>query len=222
MTPHEFVAKWRTVNLTERSAAQQAVAVNETTTTMEELGASSRLSAEQAEAASNGTRQALSLADVAADRLSCHAYRANALRLQIHALAYNLLTLFRRVALGATALAKATLGTIRLKLFKVGARVQRSVRRLWYHLPTGWPGQDVYLATVDQLLAIGKVVVERTDGDARRLRDHFHLGAGRAVLGERALGTGQDRVARLGAKPLAQPTSRREARALHRSGRARP
>lgn len=56
----EFAA---TISEQERSAAQQAVAVNETTTTMEELGASSRLSAEQAEAASNGTRQALSLAD---------------------------------------------------------------------------------------------------------------------------------------------------------------
>jgi hypothetical protein len=95
--------------------------------------------------------------DVAADRLSCHAYRANALRLQVHALAYNLLTLFRRVALRATALANATLGTIRLRLFKVGARVQRSVRRLWYHLPTGWPGQDVYLAAADRLLAIRAV-----------------------------------------------------------------
>jgi hypothetical protein len=92
--------------------------------------------------------------DVAADRLSCHAYRANALRLQLHALAYNLLTLFRRVVLCGTALANATLGTMRLKLLKVGARVQRSVRRLWYHLPTGWPGQAVYLAAVDRLLAI--------------------------------------------------------------------
>src|SRR5205823_12854988 len=33
--------------------------------------------------------------EVAADRLSCSAYRANAFRLQLHALAYNLLVLFR-------------------------------------------------------------------------------------------------------------------------------
>ncbi|MCC2670995.1 MAG: methyl-accepting chemotaxis sensory transducer [Armatimonadetes bacterium] len=53
----------RTISEQERAAAQQAAAVHQTTTTMEELGASSRLSAEQAEAASGGTREALSLAD---------------------------------------------------------------------------------------------------------------------------------------------------------------
>lgn len=52
-----------TISEQERAASQQAAAVNQTTTTMEELGASSRLSAEQAEAASGGTRQALDLAD---------------------------------------------------------------------------------------------------------------------------------------------------------------
>jgi hypothetical protein len=52
-----------TISEQERAAAQQAAAVHQTTTTMEELGASSRLSAEQAEAASGGTREALSLAD---------------------------------------------------------------------------------------------------------------------------------------------------------------
>lgn len=46
----------------ERTATQQAASVNETTTTMDELGASSRQSAEQAEAAASGARQALSLA----------------------------------------------------------------------------------------------------------------------------------------------------------------
>ncbi|MFN3653122.1 MAG: methyl-accepting chemotaxis protein [Armatimonadota bacterium] len=47
----------------ERMAAQQATAVHETTTTMEELGASSRLSAEQAQNASAAARQALALAE---------------------------------------------------------------------------------------------------------------------------------------------------------------
>lgn len=45
----------------ERMAIQQAAAVNETTTTMEELDASSRRTAEQAEAAAEATRQALAL-----------------------------------------------------------------------------------------------------------------------------------------------------------------
>jgi methyl-accepting chemotaxis protein len=52
-----------TVEEQERMAAQQASAINETTATMEELGASSRLSAEQADAASAGARQALTVAE---------------------------------------------------------------------------------------------------------------------------------------------------------------
>jgi Transposase DDE domain group 1 len=92
--------------------------------------------------------------EIAADRLSCSAYRANAFRLQLHTLAYNLLVLFRRVVLRGTALASATIGTIRLRLLKVGARVVRSVRRLWFHLATGWPGQPLLLLVVDRLAEI--------------------------------------------------------------------
>jgi len=92
--------------------------------------------------------------EVAADRLSCSAYRANAFRLQLHALAYNLLVLFRRLALRGTALASATIGTIRLRLLKVGARVCRSVRRLRFHLASGWPGQPLLLDVFDRVAAI--------------------------------------------------------------------
>jgi CHASE3 domain sensor protein len=47
----------------ERTSSQQAASVSETTTTMDELGASSRQSAEQAEAAASGAQQALTLAE---------------------------------------------------------------------------------------------------------------------------------------------------------------
>ena len=90
--------------------------------------------------------------DVAADRLSCHTFRANALRLQLHGLAYNLLVLFRLRALATTTLATATIGTVRLRLFKVGGRVRSTARRLWIHLATGWPGQTMY-RTVCAILA---------------------------------------------------------------------
>lgn len=52
-----------TVEQQERTISQQASSVNQTSTTMDELGASSRQSAEQAEASAAGTRQALSLAE---------------------------------------------------------------------------------------------------------------------------------------------------------------
>lgn len=92
--------------------------------------------------------------DVAADRLSCSAYRANAFRLQLHAITYNLLVLFRRHVLRGTQLATATIDSVRLRLFKVGARVQRSVRRLWFHLASGWPGQPLFCQLQARLAAI--------------------------------------------------------------------
>ena len=93
--------------------------------------------------------------DLAADRLSCSAYRANAFRLQLHSLAYNLFVLFRRHVLDKTELARATVATIRLRLLKVGARVKLSARRLWFHLASGWPGRTVFLQALDRLAAIG-------------------------------------------------------------------
>ncbi|MBR8827138.1 MAG: CHASE3 domain-containing protein [Gomphosphaeria aponina SAG 52.96 = DSM 107014] len=52
-----------TMEQQERTAGEQAASVNETTTTISELGASSRQSAQQAEAAANAAAQALRLAE---------------------------------------------------------------------------------------------------------------------------------------------------------------
>ncbi|WP_009632240.1 methyl-accepting chemotaxis protein [Synechocystis sp. PCC 7509] len=52
-----------TVEEQERTISGQASSVNQTTTTMDELGASSRQSAEQAEASASGASQALTLAE---------------------------------------------------------------------------------------------------------------------------------------------------------------
>lgn len=81
----------------------------------------------------------------AVDRLSCPRYRANALRVQLHAIAYALVHLFRQ-QLHDTALATATVTTLRLKLFKVAARVERTARRLWFHLSSSWPYRDLFVA----------------------------------------------------------------------------
>ncbi|WP_228013304.1 hypothetical protein [Nostoc edaphicum] len=56
-----------TVEQQERTATRQATSVNQTTTTIDELGASSQQSAEQAESAVAGARQALTLAGNGAD-----------------------------------------------------------------------------------------------------------------------------------------------------------
>jgi len=81
----------------------------------------------------------------AIDRLSCPRYRANALRVQLHAIAYALVHLFRQ-QLRDTALATATVTTLRLKLFKVAARVERTARRLWFHLSSSWPHRGLFMA----------------------------------------------------------------------------
>src|ERR687891_313506 len=83
--------------------------------------------------------------DLSCDRLSCHSYQANAFRLQLHALAYQLLVLFRLHALRATELASARLETVRLKLFKVAARFVKSARHLWFQLSSSWPGRDRFV-----------------------------------------------------------------------------
>jgi IS4 transposase len=92
--------------------------------------------------------------DLDADRLSCSAYRANAFRLQLHALAYNLLVFFRRAVLVGTELAAASIGSLRLRLLKAGARVRRSARRLWFHFATGWPVQPLFLTVLGRITAI--------------------------------------------------------------------
>ncbi len=83
--------------------------------------------------------------DIHADRLSCHRFRANALRLQLYTVAHLLLAYFRRFVLAGTRLANATIGTVRLHVLKVAGRVCRSVRRLWFHLASHWPGQPLFL-----------------------------------------------------------------------------
>ena len=68
--------------------------------------------------------------DLFADRTSAATMRANQLRLWFASMAYVLLCALRRIGLANTRLANATCATIRLKLFKIGALVRVSVRRI--------------------------------------------------------------------------------------------
>jgi hypothetical protein len=64
-----------------------------------------------------------------ADGTRCHRFVANQFRVLLAAAAYALVSHIRRTALAGTELARAEVGTIRLRQFKVGAWVQRSLRR---------------------------------------------------------------------------------------------
>ena len=84
--------------------------------------------------------------DLFADRTSCHRFLANQFRLLLSSAAYVLVQALRRTALVGTELAQAQVGTIRLKLFKVAARVMVSVRRVVFHLASSYPYQELFQA----------------------------------------------------------------------------
>jgi hypothetical protein len=66
-------------------------------------------------------------------RLSCHAFRHNAVRLQLFALAYNVANFLRSLAL-PDAVALWSLTTLREKLIKIGARIVRHGRYVVFQL----------------------------------------------------------------------------------------
>jgi len=66
-------------------------------------------------------------------RLSCKRFRDNEVRLQLHALAYNLATFLRCIEL-PEAMADWSLTSLQLKLIKIGARVVRHARAITFQL----------------------------------------------------------------------------------------
>ena len=92
--------------------------------------------------------------DLFSDRTSCHALKANQLRLWLSSFAYTLLAGLRRLGLRGTALERATCGTIRLRLLKVGAQVVVSVRRVLFRLAGGWPLAGLFAQALKRLRMI--------------------------------------------------------------------
>lgn len=89
--------------------------------------------------------------DLFADRTSCHRFQANQFRLLLSSAAYVLVQALRRTALAGTELAQAQVGTIRLKLFKVAARVAVTVRRVVFHLSSSYPYQEIFRTVYTRL-----------------------------------------------------------------------
>jgi hypothetical protein len=78
------------------------------------------------------------------DRLSSHRFLANAFTLSCHVLAYALVVLFREANEELPEVASAEVATLRGQLFKVGAVVKTSVRRIWFHFSSTWPRQALF------------------------------------------------------------------------------
>jgi len=79
-----------------------------------------------------------------ADRLSTDEMKGNQLRLYFSALAYTLVEALRRLGLKGTEWAQAQVDTIRSKLFKIGAVVRVSVRRIVLQMSSAYPWKHVY------------------------------------------------------------------------------
>ncbi len=84
-----------------------------------------------------------------ADRTSTHQLWSNQIRLWLSSVAYTLLQHLRQFGLKGTALEVAQCDTIRLKLFKIGALVRVSVRRVQILLSSSYP----YVALFQKVLA---------------------------------------------------------------------
>ena len=90
-------------------------------------------------------------------RLSAHGFRANAYRLLLHVVAYGLVVLLREAAAAVPEVARATVGTLRSRLWKVGAWVEQRAGRIWFHVAASWPWRDLWervQAAVEEFTAV--------------------------------------------------------------------
>ncbi len=80
--------------------------------------------------------------------------RSHQLRLHFSSLAYALAQTLRRLGLEGTDLAKAQCDTIRLKLFKIGAQLRVSVRKVWVSFSESYPYLSLFYRVFARLQQI--------------------------------------------------------------------
>jgi len=91
--------------------------------------------------------------DLFADRTSTHWLKANQLRMWFSGVAYVLLNEVRRVGLKGTKLRRAYCSTIRQELFKIGAIVKVSFRRILVCFSSAYPHPELFGRALEQLRA---------------------------------------------------------------------
>lgn len=89
--------------------------------------------------------------DLFSDRTSCMNWLPNQFRVLLSGLAYTLMIAIRRLVLKGTSLARICCGTIRLKLFKIGAVLIRNTRRVRIHLSSAYPYEKLFRQAVGRL-----------------------------------------------------------------------
>jgi hypothetical protein len=86
-------------------------------------------------------------------RLSCRLMRANAVRLQLHALAYNLANFLRTLAL-PEAVERWSLSTLRQKVVKIGAKVVAHARSTIFQMAEVAVPHDLFGRILEMINAL--------------------------------------------------------------------
>ncbi len=82
--------------------------------------------------------------DLSSDRNSCSDFLANQCRVLLSSIAYVLMTELQYQGLSETELEKSYCGTIRLKLFKIGAIILKNTRRIKILFSSHYPYQNTF------------------------------------------------------------------------------
>lgn len=93
--------------------------------------------------------------DLFGTRASCSRFIANQFRLLLAALAYTLMQRLRALALQGSELERACAATIRVRLLKIGAAIQRNTRRISVMLASHHPLRAVFAHAAARLAALG-------------------------------------------------------------------
>ena len=89
-----------------------------------------------------------------ADRLSCHDFLANQVRLLFYALAYELKTRFNEEILKGTDLWNKSIDTIRKVLIKIGAWIKQTSRKIYFYFASGYPYQNLFMKIHKLIIAL--------------------------------------------------------------------
>jgi hypothetical protein len=86
-------------------------------------------------------------------QLSCQSFKANALRLQLHALAYNLANFLRTLTLPAE-IAQRSMTTQRERLVKIGAKIVRHGRSITFQMAGVMVPRALFQQILDAIAAL--------------------------------------------------------------------
>src|SRR4030081_186185 len=92
--------------------------------------------------------------DLFADRTSTHWLASNQLRLWFSAFAHLIMSTLQAEVLAGTELDRASIGQIRLRLFKIAARVKARVRRIHIKIFSAYPLRALFALVHRRLSAL--------------------------------------------------------------------